>query len=84
MRRRYKHRCRWLYQPKKVARKYSPKKWPRAVLYCWQTGKRIRERECVPCLLARSITSITSHSGLPHKQPMTSAEWEKRHGTRKR
>lgn len=83
MRRRYKHRCRWLYRPEKKPSGtgyYREKGWPRAVLYCWQIGKNIRTRECVPCLLARSITSITNHSGLPYKQPMRSAEWEKRHG----
>lgn len=81
MRKRHKHRCRWLYQPKKLAREYSTEKWPKAVLYCWQTGKRIRERECTPCLIARFIT-VKSYSvnSLLHKQPLTTAEWEKSHG----
>jgi len=81
MRKRYKHRCRWLYQPKKKAGHYDRKAWPKATLYCWQTGKNIRERECTPCLLARLIT-VKSYmvNSLPHKQPMTLAEWEKRHG----
>jgi len=84
MRRRYKHRCRWLYQPKKKATEYfkaDQKAWPKAVLYCWQTGKRIRERECTPCLLARLITVQSSMvNSLLHKRPLTTAEWEKRHG----
>lgn len=81
MRKRHKHRCRWLYQPKRVPRSYSPERWPKAVLYCWQTGKRIRERECTPCLLARLITVKSEMvNSLLHKRPLLSAEWEQRHG----
>lgn len=77
----HKHRCRWLYQPRKVGRMYSPKKWPRAVLLCWQTGKRIRTRECTPCLLARLITVQSPVvNSLLHKRPLLRAEWRERHG----
>jgi len=78
-----RHRCLWLYRPRKKATEYyeeDRKAWPRAVLYCWQTGKRVRKGECTACLLARTASSLTYLSSLGHKRPMTSAEWEKRHG----
>lgn len=78
----HKHRCRWLYRPERKPSRgaYSDTKgWPKAMLFCWQTGKNIRAKECVPCLLALGITSITNHSGRQHKQPMSSAQWQKRH-----
>jgi len=81
-----KHRCRWLYQPRKKATEYyeeDRKAWPKAVLYCWQTGKSVRERECTPCLLARLITVKSSMvNSLLYKCPLTLAEWEKHHGKR--
>lgn len=81
MRKRYKHRCRWLYQPRKKAGEYSKESWPKKVLYCWQTGKNVRERECTPCLLARLITVKSSMvNSLLYKRPLTSAEWGERHG----
>jgi len=80
----HKHRCLWLYRPKKRGTEYMKadrKAWPRAVLFCWQTGKRIRTRECTPCLLARLITVKSNMvNSLGHKRPETTAEWERRHG----
>lgn len=80
MEKRYQHRCRWLYRPRKDAGTYDKKHWPKEVLYCWQTGKSIKERECTPCLIARLITvkSFMVNS-LLHKQPMTASERGKSH-----
>ena len=72
-----KHRCRWLHQPGRRQLKYQTGR-PRATLFCWQTGKNLRAKECMPCLVARSIT-LVGGGGLPHKQPMLSNEWDKRH-----
>ena len=77
---RYQHRCRWLHRPRKDAGTYDKEHWSKEVLYCWQTGKAIRERECTPCLLACLITVKSSRVNiLLHKQPMAISEWEKRH-----
>jgi hypothetical protein len=76
----YQHRCRWLYQFKREADEYNREQRPKAVLYCWQTGKSIRGSECTQCLVARLITVRSSVvNSLPHKQPMTLGEWEKSH-----
>lgn len=79
MRKRYKHRCRWLYQFSRRASTFK-KARPRATLFCWQTGKTLRIRECSVCMAARLVECksgvLAAHD---YKQPMTSAEWDKRH-----
>ena len=39
--------CRWLATDKGKATK------------CWQKGKAVKKSECVPCLLARLVQSMT-------------------------
>ena len=76
----YKHRCKWFYQTAKRASKYNSKTRPRATLFCWQRGKRVRTKECVNCMAARRVTCISGVlCALDYKQPMTAAEWDKRH-----
>lgn len=84
----HKHRCRWLHQPKRRQKGMKGRfgyraGQPRTTLFCWQTGKNLRAKECIPCLLAQSITLVAG-GGLPHKQPMTSPEWDKRHSSGER
>lgn len=76
MEKKMRHQCRWLYQPGKKAEEFDKSHRPQATLFCWQTGKNLRERECSPCLIARFIT-VQSYmvNSLPHKQPMTAEEW---------
>lgn len=79
-RKRVKHRCRWLYQFGRRAGAYRASR-SRATQYCWQTGKNLRTKECLPCLTARLVECksdiLAAHD---HKQPMKSVEWDKRHG----
>ena len=61
------HRCRWLrWEPPLRDRKKGeiPQK-----MMCWQRGKRIRERECLPCLLAIGISRHDSHFCITSKSP---------------
>lgn len=85
MRERYKHRCLWFYRAAQEGQTGMPgfkprKARARATLFCWQTGKNIRTRECSNCTKARIVACISSVL-CPHdyRQPMTSAEWDKRH-----
>jgi len=47
------HRCRWLrWEPNRDDREKGDKAQK---LMCWQRGQRVRERECLPCLLSVAI-----------------------------
>ena len=79
MRKRFKHRCRWLYQFGRKKTTFD-KSRRQATRFCWQTGKNLRPKECQACLLARLVECKSSVlAAHDHKQPMTSAEWDKRH-----
>ena len=82
------HRCRWLHFQAQKGQKgiaYRPfiKAEKETVAYCWQRGKTFRQTECLRCLLARVVTVQSSvFNALDHKQPMSKASWELRHGSR--
>ena len=55
------HRCRWMkFKPSGKVRKKGEKRKDQKFM-CWQRGARVRERECLPCLLAFGIAGHSSY-----------------------
>jgi len=49
------HRCKWLRSGKY-----------KEALFCWQKGKKVKERECHLCLLASILSSLTSYESIKY------------------